>query len=106
MGLYYYALNHTKREVLSPHDLGEGAKAFEIVEGRFKNVLIALLAPPSGLNDIDGRWHGDAVSIEDDAEHTSLHYSEDPTWTSIGGVAGTWVAEEADFSPWLPTLEA
>ncbi|WP_024516994.1 hypothetical protein [Bradyrhizobium sp. Tv2a-2] len=76
MGQYHKTVNLTKREFLMPHDLGNGLKLWEQLNGGpggIQDALTILLAVSNGRgggdfgendpDDIVGRWGGDRVAI-------------------------------------------
>lgn len=56
MGTYYTIVNHTKKERIDPHDLGDGCKFQEFVPGSGRTLAaIAIL--------LKGGWAGDQIEI-------------------------------------------
>lgn len=75
MGQYHYLFNLTKKEWISPHLLGDGAKLIEQIEsssiGGIQSALMILLSCSNGRGGGDiledknvvGRWSGDKIAI-------------------------------------------
>tara|TARA_Y100001972_G_scaffold17242_4_gene19005 strand:- start:1576 stop:2118 length:543 start_codon:yes stop_codon:yes gene_type:complete len=86
MGQYYKIMNKTKKEYLTPHTFGNGAKLMEFVsdgKGILQGLAI-LLANGNGRgggdhdsdNNLVGSWSGDQITVEGD-------YADDTLWDQI-----------------------
>lgn len=92
MGQYFKLVNEDKKEVISPWEVGGGAKFFEWLYNNKARVLVWLLRKSNevGGGDIDdrtryetlGRWAGDRVVLIGDYDESGL-YEEAEGYTDI-----------------------
>jgi len=81
MGQYFVIVNLDKKEYIHPHNLGSGAKLWEICANPIAGVLPFLLRKSSetGGGDIDfesrvaGRWAGDRIVVVGDYDKSGLY---------------------------------
>jgi hypothetical protein len=80
MGQYYLVINKTKKQYLSPHVFGDGAKACELLGGDTLNGLgILLIKSNEGGggdlpdNPLNGQWAGDEIVIIGDYDSSELY---------------------------------
>lgn len=93
MGQYFYAVNETKKEYVSPWDIGGVAKLWEWCVNKWAGIFPYLLRKSSGLGggDIDdiskskyaGRWAGDKVSLVGDYDESNLFERAEKEFTNI-----------------------
>jgi hypothetical protein len=81
MGQYYLVVNKDRQEYISPHQLGCGAKLWEICANDLPRVLPYLLHQSSGTGGGDphnqetvhlGRWAGDRIVVVGDYDNSGL----------------------------------
>jgi hypothetical protein len=90
VGTYWIAVNHTRKEYFSAHDLGGGAKIREWILNSTAKVFALLLThrdirvePISDT--MDGRWSLDKIElVGDDAYGEDLHELACSTYRDIG----------------------
>ena len=81
MSQYFMVVNHSIREYLHPHDIGENASFMGLIHGDTSTLLAYLLRTSKelGYGDIikdleyNGRWAGDRIEILGDY-HDQDHY--------------------------------
>jgi hypothetical protein len=81
MGEYYVFANPTKREYLSPGDLGWNDKRSGLLLGVAGTALSLLLTRGAMIHPLCGSWSGDEVIVTGDEAHS--HLSTDGTQGSI-----------------------
>lgn len=92
MGQYFRAINISKREYVSPWEIGFGAKLWEWCANRSASIFPYLLRKSSsgGGGDIHldhpgyaGRWAGDEVYLIGDYDETGLYQRTEMEFTNI-----------------------
>jgi hypothetical protein len=93
MGQYFYAVNETKKEYVSPWDIGGVAKLWEWCANKWAGIFPYLLRKSSGLGGGDisdpekskyaGRWAGDKVSLVGDYDKSNLFERAESEFTNI-----------------------
>lgn len=93
MGQYFIAVNETKKEWVSPWDLGGVAKLWEWCANKWAGIFPYLLRQSSegGGGDVDdstkleyvGRWAGDKVCLVGDYDDSKLYEKAEKDFTNI-----------------------
>ncbi len=92
MGQYFYAVNETKKEYVSPWDIGGVAKLWEWCVNKWAGIFPYLLRKSSegGGGDRDtstteyaGRWAGDTVYLVGDYDESKLFDKAQREFTNI-----------------------
>lgn len=92
MGQYCLLVNEDTQEYISPHQLGCGAKLWEICANDLPGVLPYLLFQSSGQgggdplnqpNDHLGRWAGDRIVVAGDYDRSGLYQTADAVYDEI-----------------------
>lgn len=92
MGQYFIAVNETKKEWVSPWDIGGVGKLWEWCANAWAGIFPYLLRKSSegGGGDIDdenakyaGRWAGDKVSLVGDYDESKLYEKAEEHFTNI-----------------------
>jgi len=85
MGQYFKIVNLDKKEAISPHRLGQGAKLWELGANDFLNIMTLALrkSSDSGGGDAQrqfktmGRWAGDRIVVIGDYDESGLYQKAD-----------------------------
>lgn len=102
MGQYFLIANLDKKEYLSPHQMGTGAKLWEIAANCQQGILPYLLRQSDvkdGIGDLNpdrtqsypnaGRWAGDRIVVVGDYDESGLYDKiDDKEWSEITPQAG------------------
>src|SRR5215471_2612570 len=93
MGQYFYAVNETRKEYVSPWDIGGLAKLWEWCVNRWAGIFPYLLRKSSGWGGGDippekspqfaGRWAGDEVYLIGDYDESNLYEIADSEYRNI-----------------------
>lgn len=97
MGQYYVLVNKTKKEIVRPHDVDDGAKFMEMVNGNTAGILMFLVcqSDENGGGDgnrnlsLRGSWAGDNITLVGDYDSSKLYQEvrESPEYENISALA-------------------
>jgi hypothetical protein len=92
VGQYFYAVNETKKEFVSPWEIGGVAKLWEWCVNKWAGIFPYLLRKSSGNGGGDcdtsttkyaGRWAGDKVYLVGDYDDSHLFQKAEQEFTNI-----------------------
>ena len=94
MGQYFAIVNEDKKEYIHPHNIGHGAKLWEICVNNLGGPLLYLLrrSDETGGGDVNwpdklefaGRWAGDKIVVIGDYDSSNLYQHAREEFTDIG----------------------